>query len=57
MRNYSIGLATKCLRILSLGGIDKIRDHLVANPIFTTFYCTSGQFQKLVCRGYAIFRM
>ena len=33
MRNYSIGLATKWLRILSLGGIDKMRDHLVANPI------------------------
>ena len=30
---YSIGLATKWLRILSLGGIDKIRIHLVANPI------------------------
>ena len=30
---YSIGLATKWLRILSLGGIDKIRIHFVANPI------------------------
>ena len=30
-----IGLATKGLRILSLGGIDKIRNHLVANPIRT----------------------
>ena len=28
----SIGLATKWLRILSLGGIDKIRNHLVTNP-------------------------
>ena len=30
----TIGLATKWLRILSLGGIDKSRNHLVANPIF-----------------------
>ena len=30
---YNIELATKWLRILSLGGIDKIRNHLVANPI------------------------
>ena len=30
---YCTGLATKWLRILSLGGIDKIRNHLVANPI------------------------
>ena len=29
----NIELATKWLRILSLGDIDKIRDHLVANPI------------------------
>ena len=29
----TIGLATKRLRILSLDGIDKIRNHLVANPI------------------------
>ena len=29
----SIGLATKLLRILSLGGIDKIRNRLVANSI------------------------
>ena len=29
----SIGLATKWLRILSLGGNGKIRNHLVANPI------------------------
>ena len=28
-----IGLATKWLRILSIGGIDKIRNHLVAKPI------------------------
>ena len=28
-----IGLATKWLRILSLGGNDKIRNHLVASPI------------------------
>ena len=33
---YSIGLATKWLRILSLGVIDKIRNHLVANAIWTT---------------------
>ena len=31
----SVGLATKLLRILSLGGIDKVRNHLVANPIFS----------------------
>ena len=31
-----IGLATKWLRILSLGGTDKIRNHLVANPIETS---------------------
>ena len=30
---YYIGLATNWLRIFSLGGIDKIRNHLVANPI------------------------
>ena len=29
-----VGVATKRLRILSLGGIDKIRNHLVANPIY-----------------------
>ena len=29
----SIGLATKGLRILSLGGTDKTRSHLVTNPI------------------------
>ena len=29
-----IGLATKWLRILSLGGIDKIRNHLVAKPTY-----------------------
>ena len=29
----NIGLATKWLRIFLLGGIDKIRNHLVANPI------------------------
>ena len=29
----TIGLATKWSRILSLGGIDKIRNHLVANPV------------------------
>ena len=28
-----IGLTTKWLRILSLGGNDKIRNHLAANPI------------------------
>ena len=28
-----IGLATKWLRILPLGGIDKIRSHLVVNPV------------------------
>ena len=27
---YNIGLATKWLRILSLGDIDKIRNHLIA---------------------------
>ena len=38
----AIGLATKWLRILPLGGNDKIRNHLVANPIDrTTFYGTS----------------
>ena len=31
----SIGLATKWLRVLSLGGNDKTRNHLVANPIAT----------------------
>ena len=31
-----IGLATKWLRILSLGDIDKIRIHLVANPTEAT---------------------
>ena len=30
----NIGLATKWLRILSLDGIDKIRNHLVANAIY-----------------------
>ena len=30
----SIGLATKWLRILSLGGIDKIRNYLVANSYY-----------------------
>ena len=34
--SWSIGLATKWLRILSLGGIDKICNHLVANPIITS---------------------
>ena len=29
----TVGLATKWLRILSLDAIEKIRDHLVANPI------------------------
>ena len=29
----TMGLATKWLRILSLGGIDKLHNHLVANPI------------------------
>ena len=29
-----IGLTINLLRILSLGGIDKIRNHLVAIPIF-----------------------
>ena len=38
----AIGLATKWLRILPLDGNDKIRNHLVANPIDrTTFYGTS----------------
>ena len=32
--NETIGLETKRLRILSLGGIDKIRNHLVANTIY-----------------------
>ena len=32
---YYIGLATKWLRIVSLGGIDKIRNHLLANPILS----------------------
>ena len=32
----NIGLATKWLRILSLGGIAKIRNHLVANPIHSS---------------------
>ena len=43
----SIGLATKRLRILSLGGIDKIRNHLVANPTLPlphTFLSTTRQF-------------
>ena len=31
--NLYIGSATKWLRILSLGGINKIRNHLVASPI------------------------
>ena len=30
---YEKVLATKWLRTLSLGGIDKIRNHLVSNPI------------------------
>lgn len=30
----SIGMATKWLRILSLGGIDNIRNHLVANSYY-----------------------
>ena len=38
----AIGLATKWLRILPLDDNDKIRNHLVANPIDrTTFYGTS----------------
>ena len=35
--DIELGLATKWLRILSLGGIDKIRNHLVANPIVSEF--------------------
>ena len=31
MMHYNIGLATKWLRILSLDGIAKIRNHLVAS--------------------------
>ena len=31
--SYSIGLATKWVRILSLGGVGKIRNHLITNPI------------------------
>ena len=37
--DIELGLATKWLRILSLGGIDKIRKHLVANPI-CSFECS-----------------
>ena len=39
-----IGLATKWLRILSLGGIDKVRNHLVAKPIiqYRENECRSG---------------
>ena len=33
-------LATKWLRILSLGGNDKTRNHLVANPIYVHRICT-----------------
>ena len=32
----TIGLATKWLRILSLGGMDKTRNHLVVNPILSS---------------------
>lgn len=34
---HNIGLVTKWLRFLSLGDIDKTRNHLVVNPIFTRF--------------------
>ena len=44
----SIGLATKWLRILSLGGIDKFRNHLVANPISTCFYLWTRYFTRLI---------
>ena len=33
-----IELAIKWLPILSLGGIDKIRNHLIVNPIFTSTF-------------------
>ena len=34
----AIGMATKRLRILSLGSIDKIRNHLIAKPIDTWLF-------------------
>ena len=34
-----IGLAIKWLRILPLGDINKVRNHLVANPIYRLFIC------------------
>ena len=49
----TIGLATKWLRILSLGGIDKIRNHLVANSIEREKHL-KRQLWKLIsgmCRG------
>ena len=36
----NIGLATKWLGILSLGGIEKIRNRLVANPIKVRRTCS-----------------
>ena len=47
VKSPTIGLATKRLRILSLGGIDKIRNHLVANPIDLT---TSVSFREMFPR-------
>ena len=43
---YRLGfivLATKWFRVLSLGGIDKIRNHLVANPIFGVRFTLDSQ--------------
>ena len=37
LTSRNIGLATKWLRILPLGGIDMIRNHLVADPICSQF--------------------
>ena len=39
----SIGLATKRLRNLSLGDIDKIRNHLVANLISSSGYLAKNK--------------
>ena len=45
---YSIGLATKWSRILSLDGIEKIRNHLIAKPIDGTFDAFAGIVIRLV---------
>ena len=37
----AIVLETKWLRILSLGGINKIRNHLVANPMLLNIWVIS----------------